>query len=195
MVAGGIYLLMVVVMVTTGLSEGGATTDAPYVAQQLAALATGLTASYAAFASVVPGFRRRVTIWPVLSGAGWLAAMLWGCARDLSQMGTLGVGSQSDWPCVVSIAVGGGLLWFVMAGMLKKGAAFEPRLTALSGGLAALAVANVEACVTRPHAFGSVVLLWHGGTVAGMTLLLMWRGSRTLRWCADVAPANPRPVA
>ena len=42
--------------------------------------------------------------------------------------------------------------------------------------------ANIEACLTRPHAFALTVLLWHGGTVAAVAALCALTGGRWLRW-------------
>jgi hypothetical protein len=45
-----------------------------------------------------------------------------------------------------------------------------------------LSFANIEACLTRPHAFALTVLLWHGGTVAAVAALCALTGRRWLRW-------------
>ena len=41
----------------------------------------------------------------------------------------------------------------------------EPRLTAALAGVAAVSLANIEACVSRMHAFTATVIVWHGVTV------------------------------
>ena len=48
--------------------------------------------------------------------------------------------------------------------------------------LAALSFANIEACLTRPHAFALTVLLWHGGTVTAVAAICALTGHRWLRW-------------
>ncbi len=98
-----------------------------------------------------------------------------------STAATFAGGSGTDWPCVVSVVFGGGFLWVIMARMLRGGAAVDPRLTALLGGRAALAVAKVAACLTRPHAFG-MALIRPGGTLAVMALLSACGGTHQLRW-------------
>jgi len=90
--------------------------------------------------------------------------------------------SQTDWPCVVSIAIGGAVLGGLMLVMLRRGAPLTPRTTAFLGGLAALSLANIEACLTRPHAFAMTVLVWHGVTVALAASLFASLGRRWLRW-------------
>ncbi len=90
--------------------------------------------------------------------------------------------SQTDWPCVGSIAIGGAMLWGPMLVMLRRGAPLTPGTTAFLGGLAALSLANIEACLTRSHAFAMTVLVWHGVTIALTAALFAWLGRRWLRW-------------
>jgi hypothetical protein len=66
--------------------------------------------------------------------------------------------------------------------MLRRGAPLTPGLTAFLAALGALSVANIEACLTRPHAFALTVLLWHGGTLAAVAALCALTGRRWLRW-------------
>ena len=75
-----------------------------------------------------------------------------------------------------------GVLGAPMFVMLRRGAPLTPRETAFFGGLAALSLANVQACLMRPHAFAMTVLLWHGATVAGAAAVCAWMGRRWLRW-------------
>jgi hypothetical protein len=86
------------------------------------------------------------------------------CANDVRLHGTLGIGTQTDWACVLSISAGSTLLWGVMAVMLRRGAPLTPGVTSLLAGVAALSVGNLEACLTRPHPFAITVVLWHGLT-------------------------------
>ena len=55
--------------------------------------------------------------------------------------------------------------------MLRRGAPLTPDLTVGLAALAALSVANIDACLTRAHAFALTVLLWHGGPVAAIGTL------------------------
>ena len=75
------------------------------------------------------------------------------------------------------IVVGAPLFW-----MLRRGAPLTPGLTAFLAALAALSLANVEACLTRPHEFAATVLVWHGGTVVAFAALCALTGTRWLRW-------------
>ncbi len=176
------YLILVAVMMFAVMSSAGVTPTPLYLVQQSAALVTGIMAARAALASVIPGANDRVWVVPAIGVATWAAALLWAGVLDLQASGTLGVTSQSDWPCVASMTVGGLLVGAPLAWMLRRGAPLTPNLTVGLAALAALSVANIEACLTRPHAFALTVLLWHGGTVAVIVTLCALMGRRWLRW-------------
>jgi hypothetical protein len=85
------------------------------------------------------------------------------------------------------MTVGGLLVGAPLAWMLRRGAPSTPNLTVGLAALAALSFANIEACLTRPHAFALTVLLWHGGTITAIATLCALMGHRWLRW-PDMAP-------
>jgi hypothetical protein len=176
------YLILAALMMFAVMSSAGVTPTPLYLVQQSAALVTGIMAARAALASVIPGANDRVWVVPAIGVATWAAALLWAGVLDLQASGTLGVTSQSDWPCVASMTVGGLLVGAPLAWMLRRGAPLTPNLTVGLAALAALSVANIEACLTRPHAFALTVLLWHGGTVAAIVTLCALMGHRWLRW-------------
>jgi hypothetical protein len=131
---------------------------------------------------VIPGSNNRVWVLPAIGAAVWVVSLLWAGVRDQQASGTLGVTSQSDWPCVVSMTVGGLVVGSPLVWMLRRGAPLTPGLTAFLAALAALSVANIEACLGRPHAFALTVLLWHGSTGAAIATLCALMGHRWLRW-------------
>ena len=176
------YLVVVAVMMFAVMSSAGVTPTPLYLVQQGAALITGIMAARAAFSSVIPGSNHRVWVLPAIGAAVWGVSLLWAGVRDLEASGTLGLTSQSDWPCVVSMTVGGLMVGAPLVWMLRRGAPLTPGLTAFLAALAALSVANIEACVTRPHAFALTVLVWHGGTVAAVAALCALTSRRWLRW-------------
>jgi hypothetical protein len=179
-----VYLLVAVALAFARKAHLAATGDPVYVIQQMALLGTALTAAMAACASVIPGASRRTNLLPIAPGAVWLATLAWACLADLHARGTLGLASQNDWPCVIAMTVGGAVLWGILAVMLRRGAPMTPRLTGALGGIAALSIANIEVCLTRPHAFNSVVLVWHGLTSIVLITLLARVGQRVWRWPA-----------
>jgi hypothetical protein len=176
------YLVVVAMMMFAVMSSAGVMLTPLYLVQQSAALVTGIMAARAAFASVIPGSKTRVWVLPAIGAAVWGVSLLWAGVRDLQASGTLGVTSQSDWPCVVSMTLGGLVVGSPLVWMLRRGAPLTPGLTAFLAALAALSFANIEACLTRPHAFALTILLWHGGTVAAVAALCALTGRRWLRW-------------
>jgi hypothetical protein len=177
-----IYLVVGAVMMLALMSLPGVMPTPPYLVQQGAALAAGILSARAAFASVIPGSNNRVWVLPAIGVAVWVALQLWTGVRDLQASGTLGVTSESDWPCVVSMTLGGLVVGSPLVWMLRRGAPLTPGLTAFLAALAALSFANIEACLTRPHVFALTVLLWHGSTVAAVATLCAIRGPRWFRW-------------
>jgi len=180
------YLVVVAVMMFAVMSSAGVVPTPLYLVQQGAALVTGITSARAAFASVIPGSNKRVWVMPAVGAGVWGLSLLWTGVLDLQASGTLGVTSQTDWPCVISMTIGGLVVGTPLVWMLRRGAPLTPRLTVCLAALAALSVANIEACLTRPHAFALTVLLWHGGTIAATAALCALMGRRWLPW-PDVA--------
>jgi hypothetical protein len=175
-------LVVFAVMMFATMSSAGVMPTPLYVVQQGAALVTGVMAARAAFASIIPGSNDRLWTMPATGAGVWGLSLLWAGVLDLQASGTLGVTSQSDWPCVASIALGGLVVGAPLVWMLRRGAPLTPRVTAFLGALAALSVVNIEACLTRPHAFALTVLLWHGGTIAAIAALCALMGRRWFRW-------------
>jgi hypothetical protein len=152
------------------------------VPQQAALMATAVAASVAAFASVVPASDSRALSIPLIPGMLVMAALFWGCMVDVRMLGTLGIGRETDWPCVLSITLGGALLWSLAVAMLRRGAPLTPRMSSLLAGVAAFSVANLEACLSRSHAFTITILLWHGMTTALFVAVLAQVGGGLLTW-------------
>src|SRR6516162_6805190 len=84
-----------------------------YVIEQLAALATGITAATAAFATVIPGHDRKFLFLPVLPLAIWLGSLGDGCVKTgytlvlmayrCSQIGSASLRSFSSAQCQQSL--------------------------------------------------------------------------------------------
>jgi hypothetical protein len=106
--------------------------------------------------------------------------------RDLVTMGSIGLGAETDWPCVALMTLGGAVLSVPVIRMLRRGAPFAPRSATFLGGLGALSVASIEACLARPHDNTATVVIWHGATLALLAVALAWTGRALLRsrdWC------------
>jgi hypothetical protein len=184
---GAAYIAVVVLSEWMRRGALGTSDNPVYLVQQAGLIATAIAAALAAFVSVIPGADRRLLAAPLVPGAVVAAALLWGCTEDVRNLGTLGIGRETDWPCVISITVGGAMLWGVAVAMLRRGAPLAPRVTSLLAGGGAVSLANIEACLSRPHAFSSTVVLWHGVTTALVLVMLVSLAREALPWRA----ANP----
>jgi hypothetical protein len=158
------------------------TSSQRFMIQQLAAIATSVSAAAAAFVSVVPGYSRRVLLLPAAAASAWLVSIMLGVPQEWNDAGLAGLAGQREWPCVVMIVLGGALPALVLALMLRRGAPLTPRLTMALSVLAATALANVVACVSEPHPSSIAVLVWHGSTVLALLWLATGIGRSVLTW-------------
>lgn len=179
---GGFYVALFALVKFGMMSTGELAVTPLYLVQQGAALFIAITAAHAALVSVIPGTQSGVWGPPLAGAAVWLGALLSGVALDVRVLETSGALSESDWPCVASMVIGGVVLGGPLMWMLRRGAPLTPGATGFLAGLGALSLANVEACLTRPHAFATTVLLWHGMTVFLVALVFAGIGRNWLRW-------------
>jgi hypothetical protein len=176
------YLAAVVLFMAAPGRLVAAFGDPRFSFEQLAAGLVGLTAGAAALATVVPGYGRRVWIAPIAAGVMWIAILAIGGVQDLLRYGTTGIPLHTDWPCVVAIVTTGALPALALVGMLRRGAPLAPRMTLVLAALSAAALANVIACIARPHDSSITVLLWHGTTVLGLCGVGGLLGTSVLKW-------------
>jgi hypothetical protein len=152
------------------------------IGEEAFALATGILAAIAAFASVVPGYNRRVLFLPLVPLVLWLGGLGQTSVRDWLQLTSHGFSMRSEWVCLPATILAGAVPAIAMAVMLRRGAPMTPRLSALLGGLAAAGLGNLGVCVTH-HAYGNVfVLVWHVSIVAALTVIVGSAGRHVLSW-------------
>jgi hypothetical protein len=160
------------------------------ISEEIFALATGILAAIAAFASVVPGYNRKILLLPVVPLALWLGGLWQNSVRDWLQLTSQGFSMQSEWVCLPAMIMAGAVPAVAMAVMLRRGAPLTPRLSALLGGLAAAGLGNLGVCVTH-HAYGNVrVLVWHVSIVLLLTMVVGSVGRRLLNWQSLVEQAR-----
>lgn len=179
-----LYLAVLVVVMSPRTDLGARMQDSRFVIEQVAALLTGLTASTAAFATVVPGYGdpRRVTLLPVVLLAVWIGTVAVGAQQEYVQFGGGVLAQQLDWACVGTILVGAAVPAFAMGVMLRRGAPVSPCLSAGFGGLAAAGIGNLGVCLFHPHSSDLILLVWHCGVVLVVAALAGVAGVRILRW-------------
>jgi len=165
--------------------------DVRFAIEQAAALATGIAAAVAAFATVVPGYSKLLVL-PLLPLALWVGSVGQRCVQDW--LGRI-VSLQADWVCLPAIILAGALPAFVMAVMLRRGVPLTPRATAALGALAAAALGNVGLRMFHPQDASVTVLVWQCGTVLGLSALAGCIGRCFLYWRAIGADAHGPVVA
>jgi hypothetical protein len=174
--------LLVVVMMTAHGDWVSRLSTPRVIGEEVFALATGVLAAIAAFASVVPGYNRKVLFLPLVPLALWLGGLGQSSVREWLQLSVHGFSMRSEWVCLPATIMAGAVPAVAMAAMLRRGAPLTPRLSTLLGGLAAAGVGNLGVCVTH-HAYGNVlVLVWHAGIVVVLTMIVGGAGRRLLNW-------------
>jgi hypothetical protein len=128
---------------------------------QLAAIVTGVLAATAAFASSVPGYSKRVLLWPSLAAIVWLGTLI----GSPDETPAAALAAQHEWLCVAIIVAGGAPLAAALAIMLRRAAPLTPSVTGAFAALAIGTLANVSACVSLPHSDNTITLVWHGGAI------------------------------
>ena len=187
------YIALVVFVVSPRGDLISKASEWRYVVEQLAALATGITAATAAFGMTIPGYDRRILFLPALPLAVWLGSLGEGCIRDWIQFGPDGLSLQPDWFCFPSIVLVGAVPAIAIAAMLRRGAPLTPHLTTALGGLAAAGLGNFGLRLFHPQDASVMVLVWQVGTVFILTAIAAWAGRYLLNWHSIVG-TNRRSV-
>lgn len=149
----------------------------------IASVLTGVLAAYAAFQISVPGRSPSWAWLPLPAALLWLAGLGLGCLSDFFEQGARAFAFQGHsfgcaWAITLtSVPLGAVLLWMVRhAGVVRP--APTAMLTALSA--AALSAAAVSLIHEGENAW--MVLLWHVGAVAVLSLLSGWLSGRFFAW-------------
>jgi len=141
-----------------------------------------LTAALAAFASVVPGYDRRILLIPLLPLAAWLASLGEGCWRNFVALGADSLTLRADWDCLPPAILIGIVPSIAMVMMLRRGAPLLPRIGIALGALAVAALANLGLRLFHVGDASVMVLFWHLGGAAVLTGLAAFAGRRVLYW-------------
>jgi hypothetical protein len=156
--------------------------DRQFIIEELAILATAITAVLAAFYSVVPGTDRRILLIPLLPLTIWLVSLGAGCARDWIRLGAKGLTLRADWACLPPAMLIGIVPVLAIVIMLRRGAPLYPRTTLAVGTLAAAALGNFALRIYHVGDVSIVLLVWHFGAVVVLSLITGWIGRLVLNW-------------
>lgn len=156
--------------------------DWRFVIEQLAALATAVTAAIAAFCLTVPGHSRRFALLPALPLGVWVGTLGLGCIADWMQHGVAGLRLAPDLACFPYIAMVGAVPAIAIVVMLRQGAPLWPYLTLGLAGLAAAALGNFGLRFFHTQDAAIMVLVWQFGSVVLLSALVGMTGRLVLRW-------------
>ena len=176
------FLAVIWLVMPSEINPVAAIADRRFLFEEAALLVTALTASLAAFGSVVPGYDRRILLIPLLPLAVWLASLGEGCWRNWVALGANGLTLRPDWDCLPPAILIGLVPSIAMVVMLRRGAPLIPRISIALGALALAALANLGLRVFHVGDASVMVLFWHLGGAAVLAGLAALAGRRVLYW-------------
>jgi hypothetical protein len=156
--------------------------DRQLLIEQVAALLTAVTAATAAFLSTVPGRGRRWWWLPVIPLGVWIFALGKGCLDDWLQFGPEGLALRPDFECFGPMVLMALIPGAAMLAMLRQGAPLAPRATLFLGALATAAVVAFGLRFFHVGDASIMILTWHMGLAAVLTVAAGVAGPRLLGW-------------
>jgi len=156
--------------------------DARFVIEQVAVLATAVSAAVAAFWSVVPGHDRRVLLLPLPPLAIWLATLGNGCVNDWLRLGRAALELRVDSDCLPAAVAVGIVPTIAIFAMLRRGAPLIPHATLALAVAAVAAVTNLALRLFHPGEASIMVLVWHFGGTLVLAMLAGLLGRHVLTW-------------
>ena len=147
-----------------------------------AALVTGITAAWAAFASTVPGYNRRILWLPALPAVAWFGSLGAGCVNDWLRYGAYGLSLRTDWDCLPPGIVIGIIPLIAILVMLRRGAPLRPRASVALAALAVAGLGNAGLRLFHPGDATIIILVWHVGVAFAATALAGLLGKLVLSW-------------
>ena len=156
--------------------------DRRLMLEQLAALATGVTAAAAAFATTVPGYRRGIVLFPLAPLAVWLGDLGQWCLQNNFASDFRHGSLIAHWGCLPATMLVGGFPAAMMVMMLRRGAPLMPRLTTVLAAVAASGLGNFGVRFVHAADASVVVLAWHFSAVFVLSGLSAAAGRSLFNW-------------
>lgn len=162
--------------------------DRRLVVEQVATLATAVAAAAAALSLTIPGASRRWLWLPAAPLAVWLLAVGKGCLDNWLRFGSESVVLRPDFECFGPMLLMAAVPAAAMLVMLRRGAPLAPRATLFLGALATAAVVAFGLRFFHDSDASILVLVWHMGLAAILSLAAGLAGPRVLGWPVPVSP-------
>jgi len=177
-----VLVAVIWLMMPGDINPIAALADRRFLLEEAVLLVTALAAAFAAFASVVPGYDRRILLIPLVPLAVWLASLGEGCWRNWVALGADGLTLRPDWDYLPPAILIGIVPALAMVMMLRRGAPLLPRISIALGALAVAALANLGLRLFHLGDASVMVLFWHLGGAAVLAGLTALAGRRVLYW-------------
>lgn len=175
--------VVIAVVVANYSVRPGALASSPQVLEWVGSLLTALLAAYAVFQISVPGRSPSWAWLPLPAVLLWLGGLGWGCGREFLQSGSAALAFQSaSWACAQAITLISMPLGFIMLLMVRHAGVVRPAPTAMLAALSAAAMSAAAVQLVHQGESALMVLVWHMGAVAMLSLLCMLFGQRLFGW-------------
>lgn len=184
------YVALVVLVVSPRADLFEKLSDSRFLLEEPAALATGIAAAAAAFATVIPGYSRAVVLLPALPLVVWLGSLGQRSIQAWLRFGSEGLSLEPSWICFPSIVLVGSVPAITLVAMLRRGAPLMPGTTVALGSLAAGGLADFGLRLFHPQDASLTVLVWQFGSVAILTGLAGCVGRNVLSWHSVIGRAR-----
>jgi len=141
---------------------------------------------------VIPGHHRKIYLLPLVPLAVWLASLGEGCASDWLRFGADGLQVRPDWECAPPAIFIGIIPAVTIVVMLRRGAPLAPRVSVAFAALAVAALGNFGLRLFHIGDVSVMVLVWHFGGLALISVLGARIGCHVLNWRFVIASPAPR---
>jgi hypothetical protein len=180
--AGLAAAVIAVVIANVGLQPGFAS-SAPRALEWSGSVLTALLAAYAVFQISVPGRSPSWAWLPLPPTLLWLSGVGWGCLREFLQSGKAALAFQTaSWECAQAITMISVPLGLILLLMVRHAGVVRPASTAMLAALSAAAMSAAGVSLFHAGEGALMVLVWHLGAVALLSLLCGLFGQRLFAW-------------
>lgn len=177
--------VILAILAVYGLRDGlGAVfASPPALLEWTGSLLTGVLAAYATFQVSVPGRARAWALLPVPALLVWMAGLGWGCLDDAARMGAAALALETaTGECAIAIALTSIPLGAVLLLMVRHAGVVRPHLSALLAVLGAASLSAASVSLYHEGDTALMVLLWHAGAVAVLSLGSLAFGRPLFAW-------------
>lgn len=187
--AGLAVVLIALLAAALGLRSGLAQSFAhgPTLVEWAASVLTGFLAVYAVFQISVPGRSPSWAWLPLPPLLLWLSGLGWGCAREYAAAGPEAfLFELASADCAMAITFTSVPLGLVLLLMVRHAGVVRPAPTAMLAALGSAAFSSAGVSLYHSSESALMVLVWHVGAVALLSLACLLVGRPLFSWIGHV---------